>query len=477
MAEEVLITLSLIVLVAAVLAVLSRAIRQPPIVAYILAGILVGPMYFNIIGPSSSDLIKTLAQMGVAFLLFIVGLSLDVRVLRELGKVSILAGACEITLVATGGFVIAILLGFSTMTAIYLAIALAFSSTVMIVKILSDKKELETLYGRIALGILIIEDLVAAIVLMVAPMIKEGAGYAFVAQEFVIAILLIGVIFSFSHVFLNKIFDYLAQSQEILFLFGIAWVLILANLFNIFGFSLEIGALIAGMSLASSRYNLEISGRVKPLRDFFVVLFFVFFGSQLTGLVSWELIRKALIFSGFIFFGKPLIVMSVLRIFGYRKKVNFLVGTSLAQISEFSLILAMVVFGMGYMTKETLSLVIIVALITIGLSSYSVYYSSAIYRKISKALRIFEEEDYLREERRKKYKVILFGYHRTGYKLLEVLKGSKMSFVVIDYNPKVIASLSSKGIETIYGDASDEEFLEEVNLKDAALVISTVPDT
>lgn len=466
--------ISIIVIVAALLTVFARIIKQPPIIAYLLSGVIVGPLFFDLVGTSYSSIIQTFAHIGVIFLLFIVGLSLDLRVLKEVGGVSGLAGIIEIILTSSAAFLMALGLGFDNTTALYLGIALAFSSTVVVVKTLSDKKEIDSLHGRIALGILIVEDFIAALVLMAVPLLNEASGTVVIIKELAIVILLIALIFLFSSLVLNRLLNYLARSQETLFLFGIAWVLIIAVIFDNFGFSLEIGALIAGMSLASSRYNLELGSKIKPLRDFFMVLFFVFFGSQLTQVVSWNMVEKAIAFSVFIVVGKPIIVMSVLRLFGYKKKTNFLAGASLAQVSEFSLILSMVGYNLGYLSNEMLSLVVLIAIITIALSSYSIYHSSAIFNKISKILGTFEKENKKKKQKVKNFDVVIFGYHRVGYKILEKIKKMKLSFVIVDYNPKTIISLDKQGIKNIFGDASDKEFLEEIKLYEAKLIISTI---
>jgi len=267
----------------------------------------------------------------------------------------------------------------------------------------------------------------------------------------------------------------MAFHQEVLFLFGIAWVLIISVIFNSFGFSLEIGALIAGMSLASSRYNLEIGSKIKPLRDFFMVLFFVFFGSQLTEMISADLVKKAIAFSAFITIGKPIIVMSVLRLFGYKRRTNFLAGASLAQVSEFSLILGMMGYTLGYLTKELLSLIVLIAIITIALSSYSIYHSTSIFNRLSKILGTFEKEEKIKNKITN-YDVVVFGYHRVGYKILERLKKMKLSFVIVDYNPKTILNLDKQGIKNIFGDANNKEFLEEIKLYNAKLIISTITE-
>ncbi len=479
MAQEVLLYISLIIGIAAILTIIARVIRQPPIIAYLATGVLVGPLFFKLIGPStaSSEIIQVFAHIGVALLLFIVGLNLDFRLLKEIGRVSAIAGLSQIILTGGVGYLIAISLGFSTIAALYIATAITFSSTVIVVKILSDKKEIGTLHGRISHGILIIQDFVAAIALMAVPILKEGGGISVIAKELGTITLVIIAISIFSTFILGRFLNYLARNQEVLFLFGIGWALTLASLFDYIGFSIEIGALIAGISLASSKYTIELGGKIKPLRDFFVVLFFIFFGSQLAGVISQDIIIKAIIFSAFVIIGKPLIVMTILRIYGYSKRTNFLTATSLAQISEFSLILILLGFNLGQISQEIMSLTVLIAIITIGISSYSTYYAHYIFNKVSRLLIFFEGEKYIKDKSEKKsYDIILLGYHRIGYRLLKTIKEMGNSFVVVDYNPKVILSLEKEGIDAIFGDAGDKDFLNEIELSKAKLVISTVPD-
>ncbi len=479
MVQEVLVYLSLIIAIATLVAILTKVIRQPPIIAYLISGVLVGPLGLNLINPSngSSEVISIFAHIGVAFLLFIVGLSLDFRVLKEVGGVASLGGLLEIVITGTIGALIAIGLGFTSTTILYLATALAFSSTVVVVKILADKKELDTLHGRIALGILIVEDFIAALALMAVPIIKNGGSALNIIEKIGAVLILIAVIFIISTILFSRLLNYLATNQEVLFLFGIAWALLLASLFDSMGFSLEIGALIAGMTLASTKYTYEFEGKMKPLRDFFVVLFFIFFGSQLGKSISIDLIKQAVLLSAFIIIGKPLIVMSVLRIFGYKKKTNFLTGSSLAQISEFSLILILLGFTLGHLSQEIMSLVVLIAIITIGISSYSIYYSHTIFSKIEKFLFFLEgKKDLEIGKKKKEWDIVLIGYHRMGYKILETIKKMKVPYIVVDYNPKVILALNKKGIPCIFGDASDRDFLNQLEIEKSKVIISTIPD-
>jgi Kef-type K+ transport system membrane component KefB len=478
MVQEVLIYVSLIIVVSAVLTIIARMIKQPPIIAYLITGILIGPLVLNLLGFSDANYntIQTFARIGVAFLLFIVGLSLDFRLLKEIGRVSSIAGVLEILVVSFAGFFLCIALGFNHITALYIGIALSFSSTVVVVKILSDKKEIDTLHGKLSIGILIVQDILASIALMIVPLMKEGRNLNLIFEQIGIAIITIIFVFLVSRFIFNRFLNYLAKSQETLFLFGIAWALAIASVFFFLGFSIEIGALIAGMSLASSKYALDLEGKMKPLRDFFVIVFFVFFGSQLSN-ISFALIKNALILSIFVMLIKPIIVMIILRIDGYTKKTNFLTSISLAQVSEFSLILILLGFSLGHLNEEVMSLAVLVALFTICLSAYAINYSHKLNDYVSEFLDLFDGKTKIEEiKKSKNYDIILFGYHRIGYKLLEEIKKTDMSLLVVDYNPSVVLALNKQKIESIFGDAGNQNFLSELPLESAKIIISTIPE-
>lgn len=460
---------------AALFSLIARAVKQPPLIAYLLAGIIAGPLFFDVL--PTEDTLHLFARLGVAFLLFIVGLNLNFKSLREVGGVSVIAGVGTLAVVAGLSFLLAQFFGYSQTASLYLAVAFSFSSTVVVVKLLTDKKELDTLHGRIALGILIVGDFLVALLLMVVPVIGN-ADSGLIALQLVKALALIIGVFVVGLFVLPLIFSYAARWSENLFLVSAAWVLLVGALFSSFGFSIEVGALLAGMALASSRYAFEVSARMKGLRDFFMVLFFVYFGSLLTGPFTPELWRAAIIFSIFILIGKPLIVMAFMRFFGYRKRTNFFTGVGLSQISEFSLVLLLMGYTQGLIGQSVLTLGLLVAFITLGLSSYSVTYSHALFKMLAPLLSVFEGKAFDVDDLRmsKKYDVILFGYNRIGFSLLKAFTKAGKSCLIVDYNPQTILDLTKRGITCVYGDARDSELLEELRLEDAELVLSTIPD-
>lgn len=470
-----LLEIGLIVGIAAIISIIGRVIRQPPIVAYLITGVIAGPLFLKIVSPT--DTLQSLAHLGVALLLFIVGISLDFRVLKQLGGTAVVGGLATMAVVTTIMFFIAQALGFQSIAAIYIAIAFSFSSTVVVVKILSDKKEIDSLHGQIALGILIIEDFVAAIALMIIPVISGGEAIT-IGLQISKAIGLIAGVFIFGRIVFPLLIGIAAKSQEILFLFSIAWALVISILFNAVGLSTEIGALIAGMVIASSKYSLEIKSKIKGVRDFFVILFFVFFGAQLAGPITGSLVGKAVLISIFILIGKPIIVMSFMRSFGFKKRTNFLAGTSLAQVSEFSLIVILLGFTLGHVSQEVFSLSILVALITIGISSYTMYFSHSIYKTLSRFLNIFDgkRHELDRIPKGEIYDVLLLGYNRVGFNLLKAFTLAKKKYLIIDYNPITILNLSRKGINCIYGDVNDTELLKSLNIDKVKIIISTIPE-
>jgi len=473
--ETLLSQIGLIVGIAAIIALLGRVIRQPPIIAYLLTGVAVGPLILNLIDPSTY--LQSLAGVGISLLLFIIGTSLDFRIFKSVGGASVVGGIATVAIVCSASFLIAQALGFSLVPALYIALAFSFSSAVVVVKILSDKKELDTLHGQIALGILIIESFIAALALMIIPVISTG-GTSGILIQVTKFILMIGLVFLVGHFIFSKLLKFAAKNQEVLFLVSIAWAFVVSALFEITNLSTEIGALIAGMVIASSKYSLEIKSKVKGIRDFFVILFFVYFGAQLTGPITSSLIKQAAIFSIFILVIKPVIVMALTRSFGFKKRTNFMIGTSLTQVSEFSLIVILMGFALGHIDQSIFSLTVLVTLITVSLSSYAIYFSAPIYNSISRFLGLFDGKRARlgNHNKTEKYDIILLGYSRLGFNLVKAFNLTHKKYLVVDYNPMTIMNLSKKGISCVYGDVNDSEFLKAINLNSAKMIISTIPD-
>lgn len=477
MIEEVFIKLSIVLILAVGVTAIMRILKQPLIIGYIITGIIVGPYFLDLI--AENETVGTFAKLGIALLLFMVGLRLNPKVIKEVGIVSLITGVGQVIFTSVIGFVIAIALGFNTITSFYIAMALTFSSTIIIMKLLSDKGDLNTLYGKIAVGFLIIQDLIAIFVLMAISSFSSSSDVSSLFFEtFLMGIVAIVLLFLFSFFVLPFVIKLVARSQEFLFLFSLSWALALASLFQYLNFSIEIGALLAGVALSMSPYENEISAKMKPLRDFFIVMFFIVLGSQMIlGDVGQQIVPIAL-FSLFILIGNPLIVMVLMGFLGYKKRTSFLAGLTVAQISEFSFILIALGITVGHISKDTLSLITVVGLITIAGSTYMINYSNKIYPFLSKYLDVFERKKTRNQKvTDKEYNTILFGYNRIGFGILRSLKKLKRGYLVVDFNPDVISTLSKFRIPNVYGDAYDSDFLGELPLGKAKLIISTIPDS
>ncbi len=372
-----------------------------------------------------------------------------------------------------------IMMGFSNIVSIYVSAATTFSSTIIVMKVLSDKEETESLHGKIAIGMLIVQDVIAMILLMIISATNNVSSLSALASTtlvngFIVALIMIII----SVLIFPRIMHFIAASQELLFLFSIGWCLSSSILLYYFGFTFEIGALLAGITLAISPYSIQINAKMKPLRDFFVIIFFILLGSNLIFNNMSAYIVPIIVISLYILIGNPLIVMIIMGLRGYSSKTSFLTGISIAQVSEFSVILITLGVSYGHLSNQILSFVTMVGLITIAISSYMMTYSNNIYHFFSRYLKVFEftNKGEVQISQSKSYPVIIFGNNRMGYDIINSLNQKSIDFLIVDYNPKIIKELHAKGINAIYGDAQDGEFLNELKLEHTKLIISTIPD-
>jgi Kef-type K+ transport system membrane component KefB/Trk K+ transport system NAD-binding subunit len=469
--------LSLIIALAAAVSMIMRLLRQPLIIGHIITGIIVGPAMLKL--ANSPQTIDVFSNIGIALLLFIIGLGLNPRVIKEVGKVAATAGLLQVFLSTALGWGCGHLLGFNNTESLFLGVALAFSSTIIILKLLSDKKEQSRLYGKIATGMLLIQDVLAAFALLfVTAQAKEG-GFsplqlgALIGKGLVIAVPLLFI----GNVVLPKLHRFIASSQELLFLFAVGWGFGFAALFELTGFSLEIGALLAGVALASLPYTQEISARLRPLRDFFIVVFFIALGTRLT-FVNFGLLLPAILLGSFIVIVlKPLVVLVIMGLMGYTKRTSFKAAIAMAQVSEFSLIFVVLANKSGLVSSDLVSVLTFVTLISIAVSAYMILYADKLFVLFEHDLTMFERrKHHFERESRHRFDLVLFGYQKGGHEFVKVFKSLKKPFVVIDYDPEVIDLLEHQQTNYVYGDAADIELLEEVGLDKAKLIVSTVSD-
>ena len=469
--------LSLIIVVTAAVSMLMRLIKQPLILGYILAGLLVGPSALHLI--HSTEIFETFSELGLALLLFIIGLGMNVAELKKLGKPVLLIAAASFFSMTLLGFATSTLLGFGKMEAFIIGLALFFSSTIIIVKILSDKKEQNRLYGQIAIGVIVVDDVIATFALLFVIAAKGGQlDLGTIVEMLIKGSLLIVLLALSSRLILPKVARYMATGQELLFLFAIAWGFGIATLFEMAGFSIEVGALFGGIALASSPYVQEIAARLKPLRDFFIVLFFITLGESLDLTNIGSSVFYALILSAIVIVAKPFVVTSVMGLLGYTKHVSFKAGINLSQVSEFSIILIVLAVSTGMMRPEASSIITLVAIITIATSTYLMHYDEVLFRHFDKIkFKLFEKDAIYRERRAKNtYQMVLFGYHHGGHEFIKTFQDMNKRYLVIDYDPEVIDLLDHQKIEYLYGDANDLELLQEAGIDKCKLVVSTITD-
>ena len=468
---------------AAVLAMMGQFLKQPLIVMFIALGIILGPSVLDVV--HSKENIHLLAEIGIAILLFIVGLKLDLRIIRSVGKIALLTGLGQVLFTSLIGYFIGIGLGFSSLHSFYIAVALTFSSTIIIVKLLSDKKEIDSLHGQIAIGFLIVQDIVVILVMIILSAIGRDGGGSLtydLIQTFLSGIILLVVTIAAMKWVIPPLSRFLAKSQEMLTLFAIAWAVTLAASGELMGFSGEVGAFLAGVSLASSEFKELISSRLVSIRDFLLLFFFVNLGADLDFSVIGNQINAALIFSLFVLIGNPIIVLIIMGRMGYRKRTAFLAGLTVAQISEFSLIFAGLGLAVGHLTDEIVGLITLVGLITIGLSTYLILYSYPIYQFLSPVLSIFEKKNPTTEDQqaifsKQQYNIIIFGLGRFGEKIADKLdKLPEINYLAVDFDPELVRKNQAKGRNVMYGDIEDPEILEQVPFKEATYLINTISE-
>lgn len=475
MVYSVLIEVGLIILFAAIFANISRLFKQPLILGYVIAGVLVGPAVFGLV--KNMDLISGLSELGIALLLFIVGLELNIKKLKDVGTAGSITGVLQVVITAGIGAAIAYMFLPAT-EALYVGLIIAFSSTMIVVKLLSDKGEIDTLHGKLMLAILIIQDVIVVILL---PLLHGVSNFSWIIilEELGKGIGILGIGYLASRFLILRILKHSAKNLELLFVTSVSICFLFAALAYFLGFSIVIGAFIAGVCIASLPYSFEIVSRVKSLKDFFIVIFFVTLGSQVTFNNIASNLKLIFILLALIIILKPVVIFILLKLFKYNNKTSFMTGIGLGQVSEFSLVLAAAGLAAAQISQELFNVIIIVAIISITLTPYFVDYGSRMFNRISNLLGPLERLSRRNLEKvpeNMKNHIIIFGAHRMGSKLIENLKTATNNFIVVDFNPDRIRELISEGVNCIYGDISSLEVLERLEMQNAKVIISTVPD-
>jgi Kef-type K+ transport system membrane component KefB len=476
MSTSIFIDTSLILSVAICIAFLVQLLKQPMIISYVITGIVCGPLLLGLTD-ANHEFFNILAEIGVILLLFLVGLSLNISYLRKIGKVAVITGVGQVIFTSLIGFGLLLTIGFVPESAIYLAIAITFSSTIVIMKLLSDKKELRTVHGRYTLGLMLVQDIIAIVIMIMLPVFQEGQslwlslGMLLTKGAFVLL-----AVYLFSKIILPILLRRAASSGEFLLIFSLAWCFSLAGFGAWAGLSAEVGAIIAGLSLGSSIYKEEIGSRIRPLRDFFIALFFIILGSEMNVDNFGAAILPSLLLSVFVLIGNPMILYFLYRRCKFTRKNSFLAGLTAAQVSEFGFVFLFIAQRMGFVDSTIISIFTIVALTTIFASSYLITYNYQVYVFIRPIFKLFGRDKH--RERRVKHEnfdVIVFGYHRLGWKICEALKEKEVKFAVVDCDPLAIDKMIKRNIPYFFGEANDIEFLSELPLDKIRMAISTIP--
>lgn len=479
---------ALLLLIAAAVGAVFVRLKQPVLIAYIVVGIAVGGAGFGLV--QAHEEIDLLAQIGVAVLLFVVGLKLDLHHVRHIGPVALATGLGQLAFTIVIGFALTLVLGKGWVEALYVAIALTFSSTIIIVKLLSDKRELDSLHGRIAVGFLIVQDLAVVLAMMaMSAMRTDGAAadaaidWGGVAVDLALKIAVAGgALYVLMRHVLPAVVRVMARSQELLLVFAIAWGVALAALGEWAGFSKEAGAFLAGFSLASTGYREAMSARLTSIRDFLLLFFFIDLGAKLELSTLGAEVFPAAVLSVFVLVGNPLIVMAIMGYMGYRRRTGFLAGLTVAQISEFSIIFVAMGITLGHVGASALGLVTLVGLVTITLSTYMILYSHRLYERCAPWLGVFERKDPFREREGGSggtspdaADVWVVGVGRYGGRLLAQLRRAGVDAVGIDFDPEQVTMLRAQGLPVRYGDGEAVDYVASLPLDEARWVITTLP--
>ena len=479
--------ISLCIVVAWVLAVLAKLFRQPLIIAYLGAGLLVGPVGFGWIQEQAS--ISTISELGLIFLLFMIGLEIDLKKILSAGRAIILTSVVQIVGGCLLGIALFKLAGFplgkGRLDALYLAVSAALSSTVIIVKILHDKQELDTLAGRITLGVLVMQDLFAILFIAVQPDLKHPALGAILLSLGKVGVLVAAALAA-SRYALPPLFRAVARLPELVLVGALAWCFLICGLALALDLSREMGALIAGVAISTFPYTLDVTAKVTTLRDFFLTLFFVALGMTIPR-PDWQVIAWALLFSGFLVASRLATVFLPLHLMRSGHRASFLPAVNLCQVSEFSLVIVALGYSaqhVGLLTKGIVAYAFV--FLAIG-ASYAIYISDPLVRQAGAWLRraglrdLDEINGQGESGQRQPAKPIFFlGFFWTASSLLEELAREKPALLqdiaVIDFNPNVNEELRRRGVAVTYGDISQRETLLHAGVAQAEIILCTIPN-
>lgn len=481
---DILTQIALAIVTATVLAFLAKLARQPLILGYILAGVIIGPT--EGLGWITTHDIEPIAELGLILLLFMIGLEIDLKKLRKAGTTLATAGISQFLICTALGLGVAAFLGFArgdgSFSAVYFAVAMALSSTMIVVKLLYDKSELDTVPGRITLGILVFQDVWAILFLALQPDLRNPAPLVLLASLGKgVAVVLFAM--SVSRWVLPILFRSIAKLPELMILGALGWCFLITLVAAQMQLSREMGALIAGVALSTFPYNLDVIAKVISLRDFFITLFFVTLGAQIPR-PSMDVLTTAALASAFLVISRFLSITPVLYLLRSGTRVSLIPAINLSQVSEFSLVICTLGVSLGQIDSRVLSVVVLTLVITAVGGTYAILYNYEIYSVLEPILRRLGLRDVVEEapgEHVPGRPVVFLGFFRYASSLLHELLAIDPSLAeriaVVDFNPEVKKELDRRGIVAIYGDVSHADTLHHANIHDARVLVSTIPDS
>ncbi|WP_141732693.1 cation:proton antiporter [Oligoflexus tunisiensis] len=479
---------ALSILGAAALGLPAYWLRLPLVLAYLAAGLILGPgLGFGLVRNPQS--IATLSEIGLVLLMFILGLEIDLRKLMRAGRAVMINGVTQFLGCAGLALGMFYLLGYQNRgndyTLTYLAIAGSLSSTLVVVKVLSDRLELDLMTSRITLGILVLQDLWAISFLALQPNLNQLAVDT-VLLSLAKAVFLIVMSWLLARFVLPWVFKRIGKQPELVLVAAMAWCFGVSGLAGFMQLSREMGALVAGISIAAFPYHTDIAAKITSLRDFFITLFFVALGMQIPS-PTLQVITLAGWLTLFVIASRLLTVSPVLLFLGYGSRGSLVPAINLGQMSEFSLVLATLGVSFGHVPKDFLSACILALVASFLLSSVLMPKVHAIHGFLGPwlaRLRIRDSQprdDHAGDPEHKVPRIVLLGFYREASSFLEeITRRHTQTFLedvlVVDYNPETLAKLHERNVQAVYGDVAHSETLRHLHLDKAAIIISTVPD-
>jgi len=472
------------IIAAWVVAVICRAAKQPLLIAYLVAGFAIGPHALSWV--ERKDSIQTISEIGLILLLFMIGLEMDLKKMLGSGRIITRTALTQVLGCIALGWLFFGLAGpgHGWLEAFYLAVATAMSSTVIIIKILHDKRELETLPGRITVGVLVLQDLFVILFFAIQPSLRNPA-FAPLALALGKVLVLVGVAYLVGRFLLPPIFKFVANQPELVLVGALAWCFAMGGFADFLGLSREMGALVAGVMVSTFPYALDVVAKVTSIRDFFVTLFFVALGMTIP-LPTWNFLWWMVVFSLFLVGSRLITVFPVLYRMRLGHRVSLLPAINLCQMSELSLVLLAIGKDTGDVSETSVSIAAFAFAFLAIDSTYAIFGSERILRKTSPWLTKLRLPDlpaggldtvFIGRPAR----VFLLGFSWTASSLLEEIKREKPTLLpdlrIVDFNPQVYERLRERGVRVIYGDISQRDVLHHAGVSHAEIIVCSLPDT